>query len=175
MKALDLRGQRFTRLAVVGESGTDGTCRLWMCLCDCGVSRVVKSIHLRSGNTKSCGCLQRDVVSKRNHRHGLAERSSKHRLYGTWKTMTQRCHNPHNRDFHLYGGRGITVCGRWRESFANFVADVGEKPSLVHSLDRKDNEGGYGPENFRWATPKEQASNRRPRKQGLGSPAKQLK
>ena len=109
-----------------------------------------------------------------NYKHGLRQ----HPLYGTWKSMKARCYCKSASNYPRYGGRGITVCERWRDDFAAFLADMGEKPSANHSLERIDNEGPYSPQNCRWATAKEQTKNRRkyvmPNKQGEKHPLAKL-
>lgn len=97
-----------------------------------------------------------------SYKHGYAHRGNKRpAIYRRWQHMIQRCHNPNDRDYPQYGGRGITVCNRWRDNFQFFINDIGEPPSARHTLDRIDNSKGYEPNNVRWATPKEQQNNRR--------------
>lgn len=130
--------------------------RTWKCQCDCGNFIDVFPHCLFSGNTKSCGCRNMIVLMERNITHGM----TKHPLYAIWSQMRVRCHNPNATEFHNYGGRGIAICERWND-FAVFVQDMGDRPSLKHSLDRKDNAGNYEPANCQWSTQKEQMNNTR--------------
>ena len=153
---LDLTGQRFTRL-VAQSFVREGKRTYWNCLCDCGKPHRIESRHLRSGRGKSCGCLMAELSGARNASH----RMTGTRVYRSWASMLQRCYRVTDTAYARYGGRGITVCERWRHSFENFLADMGEPPSPKHTLDRCENSGNYEPGNCRWATKKEQARNTR--------------
>jgi hypothetical protein len=155
-RRIPLMGRRFGRLVVTEELPLGTRVPMVVALCDCGVSKTYQGCDLRSGHTKSCGCLSAEVAGARTRTHGL----STTRTYKVWAEMLQRCANPKNENFQNYGGRGISVCDRWRESFENFLADMGERPTGT-TLDRKENDGNYEPSNCRWATRAEQARNNR--------------
>lgn len=158
MTKLDLRGHRFERLTVIDAAGSDNRKLLWLCLCDCGTRTVVKAVRLRSGHTKSCGCLHVERASERgraNTTHGKATSP----VYRTWLNIKRRCENPRSTGYENYGGRGIAVCERW-QTFQNFLADMGEPPAGM-SIDRIDVHGHYEPANCRWATATEQSRNAR--------------
>lgn len=150
-------GQRFGRLVVLDDSGRTGNrVVLCLCRCDCGSEKIVRLTKLRTGSTRPCGCLSRELVVARNTTHGLRN----HPLYPAWFQMRQRCSNKNNERWIDYGGRGIRVCARWN-SFENFLSDMGQKPTAKHSLDRIDVDGDYEPSNCRWSTASEQMAGRR--------------
>lgn len=150
-------GQQWGRLTTIAEVGrSPRRAILWECLCSCGKTTVTMATSLRSGNTKSCGCLQNERCRvTKNRTHGMIHT----REYRSWASMRNRCANPKNPAYHLYGGRGITVCERW-DSFESFYSDMGPRPEDC-SLDRVDADGNYEPGNVRWATQKVQQNNRR--------------
>lgn len=159
----DLTNKKFGRLLVVkfvGRSNSGDS--VWRCRCDCGVYKSVIGSSLKSGNTKSCGCYSIDNRKYFNLKHGCAVGSKPTAEYRTWAGIIQRCTNRHIPVYRFYGGRGITVCDRWSNSFVDFLEDVGLRPTEKHSLDRFPNQNGnYEPGNVRWATQKEQMRNRR--------------
>lgn len=150
---INITGQRFGRLVALRQQGRDSKGNaIWFCQCDCGKTILTRSDGLRSGHTQSCGC------SRNKPRHGHRMKGST-RTYNTWDAMLSRCKNPR---FKYYYGLGVTVCERWL-TFENFLADMGERPAGT-TLDRyPDPSGNYEPGNCRWATPKQQRNNQRPR------------
>lgn len=158
---IDLSGRRFGRLLVQrrGESGRNTYGRpitKWVCKCDCGKESLVITNKLLSGRTTSCGCFHKERLSVQATTHG----KRRTRAYSSWTHMKDRCLNPANPKFHLWGGRGITVCDEWRDSFEAFHGHLGDCPPGM-TLDRIDNSRGYEPGNVRWATPAQQSNNTR--------------
>jgi hypothetical protein len=160
-KPVDLTGEHFGRLTVVRYEGRNHRHRFWKCRCDCGGITVSRGDALASGLSKSCGCLNREIVSRSATKHGQAWPKCTPE-YRAWAAILQRCFNHKSRAYRNYGARGIVVCDRWRESFDAFFSDVGNRPSKAHSLDRyPNNNGNYEPGNVRWATKRQQSQNTR--------------
>jgi hypothetical protein len=153
---LDLKGLHFGRLKVLSRAlNNKQGGAMWLCRCTCGVEKVVRSAELKRGGAVSCGCYMKENNAKLKRTHGMSYTC----IYKIWRAMHDRCYNPTTRTYKTHGARGITVCKRWH-AFKNFYADMGDKP-VGKSLDRINNDGNYTPANCRWATPKEQAQNRR--------------
>ena len=152
-KLIDLKGVRFAHLVVTERSGADKHGHvMWLCQCDCGKQKVVKGHKLLSGDYKSCGCM--------HHKYGHGQSDS--RLYHIWRTMKARCVDTNSHKYHAYGGRGITICYEWLNSFESFydwAMANGYREDL--SIDRIDNDDNYEPSNCRWESAKEQANNTR--------------
>lgn len=161
-KFKDLTGQKFGRLTVLGRTDDyvspkgDRTIQ-WLCLCECGNERKVQSSHLKDGHTKSCGCLNKDILSKTASTHGDSETL----LYKVYQNMKQRCVNPNNKRYEFYGGKGISVCKEWNDDYLKFkewALENGYRQGL--SIDRIDVDKDYEPSNCRWAGHKVQNNNR---------------
>jgi hypothetical protein len=152
-RRLDLKNHKFGRLKVVREAGVakNGDA-LWECECACGEKIVARACNLRSGNTSSCGCL----FKEKHTTHGLSHLPE----YCVWEGIVQRCTNPKSASYEYYGGRGITICDRWRD-FENFFKDMGPRQNKELSIDRIDPNGNYEKSNCRWASKKDQALNTR--------------
>lgn len=158
--AAQLAGMTFGRLTVLRREGSRKGGVLWRCRCTCGNVAFVNTASLNSGNTRSCGCIrtERIVACRRKIKHGKADSSE----YVAWLNMRKRCYDTNAINYHNYGGRGISVCQAWRESFEAFYRDMGDKPEPGHSLDRIDPDGNYEPSNCRWASRAVQNANTRP-------------
>ena len=154
---IDLTGKKFNRLTVVKQvtSAKVGVLR-WLCRCDCGNTKEVRGCNLTSGQVQSCGCLQKQRTAKANTTHGLSGSPE----YRVWEEMLRRCNCRSDTCYSYYGGRGIGVCDRWNV-FDNFYSDMGARPSNKYSIERKDNNKGYSPDNCCWATITQQCNNTR--------------
>lgn len=154
IRTVDLNGQKFNRLTVIGSAVKKGRRVYWPCLCDCGKTTSVRSDHLLRGHTLSCGCKNQDKA-KRGHT-GFREKG--HPLRKLWYGMKARCYDPTHISYHLYGANGVTVCERWM-TFENFVEDMSPRTPGT-TLDRVETSGNYCKENCKWSTSTEQARNK---------------
>ena len=167
----DLTGKRFGRLIVLNRAHTDKHTNIyWLCLCNCGNTKVIRGTHLKTGLTRSCECLHKEAAAKQGHTkrtHGHTSYDNEKVYtpeYCAWLAMKCRCYNPNYEYYQNYGGRGITVCSEWLHSFETFLENIGLRPEAGYSIDRINNNGNYEPNNVKWSTAKEQANNRRQRK-----------
>lgn len=154
-------GKKFGRLKVLSEHlCPENKQYVSICRCDCGSVKTATSSNIRLGKTRSCGCLASELTARRNFVHGHSVRGHWSRTYNSYASMIQRCTNANYTRYMDYGGRGITVCKRWLESFSNFLEDMGERPNGL-SLERKNNSRGYCKSNCIWETAKNQGRNTR--------------
>lgn len=168
-KFIDLTGQKFGRLTVIERAENYvppcGRAQIqWRCKCECGNVCIVSGTHLKSERVYSCGCVRKSTTSEAAQKRFLTHGKSKDVIYRTWINIKSRCYNTHSKRYKDHGGRGITVCDRWRNSYNAFYEDVSKLPHFRergYSLDRVDNDGNYELNNVRWATPIEQANNKR--------------
>lgn len=151
-------GDRHALLTIIEELPKAPTSRRYMVRCNCGTEKTVLGSALRPGGQVSCGCQKRQRAAS-----GLrwTHREARTAEYTCWISMKTRCLNPNTDDFKHYGGRGISICQRWLDSYESFLADMGRRPSPKHSIDRINVDGNYAPENCRWATASEQRRNQR--------------
>ena len=158
MKLVDITGQKFGRLTVIRRSETVNKHTMWLCVCDCGNEIIADAYNIKTGHTSSCGCIQRERTAEANCTHGMR----KTRLYRIWGCMKNRCYQKSYHGFKHYGGRGITVCDEWRNSFEAFYEWAMANGYAEHlTIDRIDVNGNYCPDNCKWATMADQNKNKR--------------
>jgi hypothetical protein len=172
-KPAELLNKTFGRLLVIEFAGKNlhGD-RLWLCRCSCGKEPTIRGYSLTRGQSNSCGCLRVELGVLKSTKHGMSGVPE----YRVWTGMKYRCYNPNDTEhWKDYGGRGIQVCEKWRKDFKAFYTDMGPRPSPTHTLDRKDVNGNYEPDNCKWATKTEQVQNRRPMRRIEGFTNEEIK
>lgn len=155
-------GKTFGRLVALSEAPkSPSNRRMVLARCECGNENIIDLSALRSGITKSCGCIRRETtreMARNQSLHGECHKTPEHR---SWQAMLSRCYNSKHEAYGNYGGRGIVVCAEWRDNYQQFLKDMGRRPTLAHTLERIENNGNYEASNCCWATKKEQLRNRR--------------
>ena len=160
MDKLNLAGKTFGQICVISCAKNKGRRTMWNCSCVCGQKFRAETTNIKNGNTKSCGCRRRQVARKTMFKHGYCTNYSHAREWRIWSGMKTRCSNQKRKDYHQYGGRGISVCRRWVNSFKHFIVDMGNCPKDF-TLERLNVNGNYTPKNCKWVSRKEQVRNRR--------------
>lgn len=165
LKISDIQeGKKFARLTVLKFDKVLNGRKRWMFKCDCGTIKSIEGKSVIESHTRSCGCLLREVTAKMNKSHGGCSNGKREPEYNVYMCIIDRCENPNNSSYKHYGGKGITICKRWRDSYANFIEDMGTRPKQTkprqYSIERVNPDKGYYPSNCKWATYTEQANNR---------------
>lgn len=159
---LDLRGKRFGRWTVLHDLGRNRDHHSkWLCRCDCGAERPVIGANLNRGASQSCGCVQREKAAETLRSVATKHGYTRYQEYSAYRSMIHRCTSKDDLHYHLYGGRGITVCDRWMSSFPAFLEDMGRRPGRGYTIERKDTDKGYSPDNCIWIPGDQQSKNTR--------------